>query len=68
MLERLAREAFAGPEGSFRTTQTLAKGASVSAKVATGTRSRTVAPPPVELPRVGFENRDAGRAEERHER
>ena len=65
VLERIAREAFAEPEGSFRTTRTLAKGASVSAKVATGTRSRTVATPPVELPDwVGFENRYASRAQE----
>ena len=65
VLERIAREAFAEPEGSFRTTQTLAKGASVSAKVATGTRSQTVATPPVDLPDwVGFENRYASRAPE----
>ena len=65
MLERLAREAFGEPEDSFRTTQTLAKGASVSARVANGTRSQTVAPPPVELTDwVGFENRYASRAHE----
>lgn len=65
VLERLAREAFAEPEDSFRATQTLAKGASVSAKVATGTRSQTVARPPVDLPDwVGFENRYADRAQE----
>ena len=65
VLERLAREAFAEDEGSFRTTQTLAKGASVSAKVANGTRSQTVATPTVELADwVGYENRYAGRARE----
>ena len=65
VLERLAREAFAEPEDSFRATQTLAKGASVSAKVATGTRSQTVATPPVDLPDwVGFENRYANRTRE----
>ena len=65
VLERLAREAFGEPEGSLRTTQTVAKTASLSATVATGTRSQTVATPPVDLPDwVGFENRFANRTQE----
>ena len=64
VLERLAHTAFGAPHAEFRSTQTVTKGANVSARVASGSAARSVATSPADLRDwIGLENRYADEAD-----